>query len=149
MFNVKNFLILSLLLAQTGCSSVNTKDHSSNTERVPANDTKVVTLIGFERSVENIQSEEIIEGLIVSLQNQFRYCYERELTSNPGLQADFFFYFGVTQKGLIRHVSSDTVASTGKTTALSNCISAAISKTRSSALNQDLTFRARLRFQAE
>lgn len=71
-----------------------------------------------------------------------------ELNSNPGLKADFFFYFGVTQKGFIQHTTSDTVAAIGNPANIAECVSAAISKARLPAINQYLTFRASLGFQA-
>ncbi len=145
----KKVIIYSFLLWQVGCASLASKDLSVKTDRLPANNAGIVTILGVERTSENIQSEESVGRLILSLQGNFGYCYEKELNSRSGLGVELFIYFGVTQKGLIHHITSESVPDTGHSSAFFQCISSVISRARAPILNQDFTFRARLRFQAD
>lgn len=86
---------------QMGCTTLASKDISTKSDRLPANNADIVLLVGAERTPENIQSEESVGRLVLSLQKNFQYCYEKELNSNLGLNTELFFYFGVTQKGVI------------------------------------------------
>lgn len=139
--------ISCLIFAQTGCTTLASKDNSTKSDRLPANNADIVMLVGAERTPENIQSEESVGRLVMSLQRNFQYCYEKELHSNPSLSTELLFYFGVTQKGIIHHITSEAISSVGNSIPLSQCLSSAISRARAPSLSQDLTFRARLRFQ--
>ena len=93
MTNIKIIAIAGVLLAQMGCTTLASKDISATSGRLPANNANMVLLVGAERTPENVQTEESIGRLVLSLQRNFQYCYERELNSNPGLNTELFFLF--------------------------------------------------------
>ncbi len=149
MIKFQKIIISSILLGQLGCASLGSKDLSAKTDRFPANNADVVKILGVKRTPENVKNEELVGGLILSLQSYFAFCYEKELNSNPRPSSELFFYFGVDQKGTIQHITSETVGSGSDSGSFSQCISLAISKLRAPMISQDLTFRARLRFQTD
>ncbi len=149
MIKLKELLIMSLLIAQLGCSSLVSKERTANVDRLPAKISDIVKLIGAERSAENIKTEESVSAVILTLKRNFQYCYERSLSSNLPYSVELFFYFEVTKVGLIRNVSSEIVAGFGAPVELLQCVSNAILKSRGPNSIQDLVFRAKLGFQSD